>query len=318
MTETSTDVDAGFLAAVQAGLSESPKTLPCRYFYDLEGSLLFDQICELPEYYLTRAEDEILSASSGEIVAALPGPVDLAELGSGTARKTRRLLDALLRRQRTLRYIPVDISEEMLRQTAEALSREFPRLAVEPVVAEYSAGMVQVRERRSGPMLALFLGSNLGNFTPAEAVAFLREMRGMLAGGDYALLGLDLQKEPSILNAAYNDSQAVTARFNLNLLRRINRELGADFNLEGFEHHAFYNEEEGRIEMHLVSRREQSVHIGGRTYRFEAGETIHTENSYKFNPAQIERMAGEAGFRLCRAWRDAGGLFSLSLLTVTG
>jgi dimethylhistidine N-methyltransferase len=307
-------VDREFLEAVEAGLGSTPKTLPCRYFYDLEGSLLFEEICDLPEYYVTRTEDRILRERAGEIAGALEQTVDLVELGSGSSRKTRLLIHALLRKQEALRYVPVDISAEMLAQTAEALAREYPRLTVEPLVGEYAEAMARLRAERQGPMLVLFLGSNLGNFRPEEAVEFLRRIRAMMASDDRLLLGLDLRKDRAVLEAAYDDAAGVTARFNLNLLRRINRELGGAFDLDSFTHRAVFNEEEGRVEMHLVSTRAQGVRVAGRSYRFEAGETIHTENSYKYTLPQVRALAGEAGLALEQTWRDEDRLFSLNFL----
>ena len=306
--------DAEFLAAVRSGLGARPKTLPCRYFYDLEGSLLFEEICELPEYYLTRAEDRILRERAGEIAAALPRVEELIELGSGSSRKTRRLLTAFLRRRPSLRSLPVDISREMLLQTAAALSREYPRLGITPVAGEYGDAMARLPGERKGPGLVLFLGSNLGNFDPDEAARFLRRIRGTMGGEDFALLGLDLQKDTAVLEAAYDDAAGVTARFNMNLLERINRELGGDFDLAAWEHRAVYDAARGRIEMHLVSRRSQLATVAGETYRFEAGETIHTESSYKYSLDGIRDLAAAAGLRLNRTWQDEDGLFSLNLL----
>lgn len=306
---------AELAAAVRAGLTATPKTLPCRFFYDPEGSDLFEQICELPEYYVTRTEDEILRSRAGEIVAALPGQVDLVELGSGSSRKTRRLIEALLERQRTLRYLPIDISEAMLRETAHTLSRDYPRLAVDPLPLEYGAALERLPRKRRGPMLVLFLGGNLGNFDPGAAIGFLRQITAAMQPEDGLLLGLDLHKETTVLNAAYDDRQGVTARFNLNLLRRLNRELGTDFDLDAFRHRAFYNEAEGRVEMHLVSLRDQEVTVAGEPVTFRAGETIHTENSYKYTFAQIQALAHAAGFSLRRQWTDERNYFSVNLLS---
>lgn len=315
MSVTVDSPPAELAAAVHAGLTATPKTLPCRFFYDPEGSDLFEQICELPEYYVTRTEDEILRSRAGEIVAALPGQVDLVELGSGSSRKTRRLIEALLERQRTLRYLPIDISESMLRETAHTLSRDYPRLAVDPLPLEYGAALERLPRKRRGPMLVLFLGGNLGNFDPSAAIGFLRQITAAMQPEDGLLLGLDLHKETTVLNAAYDDRQGVTARFNLNLLRRLNRELGTDFDLDAFRHRAFYNEEEGRVEMHLVSLRDQEVTVAGEPVTFRAGETIHTENSYKYTFAQIQALAHAAGFSLRRQWTDEQDYFSVNLLS---
>jgi len=318
MTKTSATHLADFRAAVHAGLSQTPKTLPCRFFYDLQGSLLFEQICELPDYYLTRTEDAILRERADEIAAAVPADVELVELGSGSSRKTRRLLQAFLRRQRELRYTPVDISAEMLAETARALAREFPRLTVTPLAAEYYEAMERLRSGGGAPRLVLFLGSNLGNFTAEDAARFLACLREMLGPADHALLGLDLKKAPEVLEAAYDDAGGVTAQFNLNLLVRLQRELGGDVDLDGFRHRALYNEAEGRVEMHLVSVRPQTIRLDGREYRFAAGETIHTENSHKYSLPQIRGMARAARLDVARTWQDADGLFSLHLFAPAG
>lgn len=302
-------------AAVHAGLTASQKTLPCRFFYDQEGSALFEEICELPEYYVTRTEDEILRQRAPEIIAALPDRVDLVELGSGSSRKTRRIIEGLLERQRSLRYLPIDISATMLRETAHTLSRDYPRLEIDPLALEYGTALERLPGRRQGPLLMLFLGGNLGNFDPAAAIGFLRQVAAAMQPGDGLLLGLDLHKDAAVLNAAYDDSQGVTARFNLNMLRRLNRELNADFDLDAFQHRAFYNEAEGRVEMHLVSLRDQGVTLAGRRVEFRAGETIHTENSYKYTRAQIQSLAHASRLSLQRQWTDERGYFSVNLLT---
>ncbi len=305
---------ADFLDAVHAGLSRSPRTLPCRFFYDLEGSQLFEEICRLPEYYLTRAEDSILCEYAPAMVADLPAGVDLVELGAGSARKTRRLMEALLRRQPALRYVPVDISAEMLRGTAAALVREYPRLCVDPVAAEYGEALRLLRESLERPKLVLFLGSNLGNFEPQEAAAFLRAVGEALGSKDRLLLGLDLDKERSLLEAAYDDAAGVTARFNLNLLRRINRELAGEFDLGQWAHRAVYRPDLRRVEMHLVSRVAQRVRVGEHHYEFAAGETIHTENSHKYTLDGLRALAAATNLEVERIWTDRAGQFSLSCL----
>ena len=309
-------LDPEFLDAVRDGLSRTPKTLPCRYFYDFAGSQLFEQICDLPEYYLTRCEDAILRERSSEIVASLPGEArwSVVELGSGSSRKTRHLLSAFLQRQSSLRYVPVDISAQMLDETATTLRHEYPRLEVSPLADEYFAAMSRLQRSGPHPMLVVFLGSNLGNFEPGEARRFLNGVRGMMESEDRFLIGLDLKKDRATLEAAYDDAQGVTAAFNLNLLKRINRELGGDFRLERFQHRAYYNEALGRVEMHLVSRERQRVRVAGRSYAFEAGESIHTENSHKYDPAEIRTVACEVGLAPEKTWRDADGRFSLNIL----
>ncbi|MGV3724462.1 MAG: L-histidine N(alpha)-methyltransferase [Actinomycetota bacterium] len=305
---------AEFAAAVHAGLSSRPKTLPCRYFYDEAGSDLFERICELPEYYVTRTEDAILRRRAAEIAKLLPAGTELVELGSGSSTKTRRLIEALLDCRRELRYVPIDISGEMLQQTARRLSATYPSLTVAPLALEYDEALQHLTSERAGPMLVLFLGSNLGNFDPEGAVEFLRRIRRACRGDDRLLLGLDLQKDAAILNAAYDDAQGVTARFNLNLLRRINRELGADFHIPSFRHRAFYNQALARVEMHLVSERAQRVHIAGRSYDFAAGESIHTESSHKYSPGQVHALAAQTRFTVERAWQDEQSYFSVNLL----
>jgi L-histidine Nalpha-methyltransferase len=305
--------DPDLVRAVRSGLARVPKTLPCRFFYDLEGSRLFDRICELPEYYLTRTEDQILRDHASEMVAMLPPGLEIAELGSGSASKTRRILEAALQRQPTLRYVPIDISAEMLAHTASDLSCRYAGLRVDPLAGEYSEALPRLRHSGDAPMLLLFLGSNLGNFTPEEAVPFLAGLRRVMRPGDRLLMGLDLRKDPRLLEAAYDDVAGVTAEFNLNLLRRINRELGADFDLASFTHRAVYNREEGRVEMYLVSERAQTVTVAGQSYPFAAGEALHTENSYKYTLPQICDLSARAGLDLARTWTDPQQWFSVNL-----
>ncbi len=308
-----------FASDVRRGLSAEPKVLLPRYFYDALGSRLFEAICELPEYYLTRAEAEILERHAAEMAAALNSPVRLVELGSGDGRKTRLLIEALVARQGHLLYLPIDVSSSALEQGAERLLHVFPELTVTAFVADYQAGLRALRNEPAAPgyrTLTLFLGSTIGNLDPAERVALLREIRGVLRTGDALLLGVDLRKGASVLLPAYDDALGVTAAFNLNLLVRINRELGGAFDLAAFRHRARWNGELGRIEMHLESRREQTVPIRdlGLEVRFAAGETIHTESSYKLEAAQVAEMAAEGGFSLRKTWTDRGGRFAANLL----
>lgn len=288
----------GFAAAICAGLSARPKSLPCRYFYDAEGSRLFEEICRQPEYYLTRAEREILVAHADEI-AARP---TLVEFGSGNAEKTRLLIASARRR-----YVPIDISPSAL--DVEALRRDFPGLSVEPIAAEYREGLRRLE--RDGPMLVVFIGSNIGNFTRDEARGFLNGIAELMAPEDRLLLGVDLRKDPAVLEAAYDDAAGVTARFNLNLLARINRELGGTFDLDAFAHRATYDAVDGRVSMWLVSARAQRVRVGADAFDFAAGEAIHTEDSYKYSSEEIDAVA--SAFRMERRWFDAGGRFCLSL-----
>jgi dimethylhistidine N-methyltransferase len=294
-----------------AGLTAPAKRIPCKYFYDERGSRLFDLICEVPEYYPTRAEMEILATRGREIAAAVGPDAALVEFGAGSARKVRLLLDRLCR---PAAYVAIDISREHLLRAAGALARDYPRLPVAAVVADYMRPLeLPDMVRRGGARPVVFFpGSTVGNLDPPEAVAFLRRVAEGTGGG--LLIGVDLKKDAGILNAAYNDARGVTAAFNLNLLLRANREVGAGFDLRAFAHRAFYERDKGRIEMHLVSRRAQVVDIGGLGIRFSAGETIHTENSYKYAVDEFREMAGAAGWTPRAVWTDAGGLFSLHYL----
>jgi dimethylhistidine N-methyltransferase len=309
------DRRAAFAEDVRSGLMASPKRLSCCYFYDREGSLLFEEICTLPEYYLTRAEREILEKHADELAAILPNNVRVVELGSGSSAKTRLLLAAVLRRQLRLEYVPVDICSEMLRETSTALTADFPNLEITALAAEYYDALGYLRRLPTRPQLVLWLGSNIGNFHRKDAAAFLGKVRAMTAPQDRILVGIDLRKDREVLESAYNDARGVTAEFNLNLLTRINRELGADFDLNAFRHRAIYNNEEGRIEMYLVSTRDQCVLIPGIGIKIElaAGEAIHTENSCKYSPAEIDALTEAAGFRREIQWLDAAGRFSLNL-----
>jgi len=319
-------LDAGhrpsFAEDVRQGLTSSPKVLQPRYFYDDLGSLLFATICALPEYYLTRAEAEILHAHAGEIVASLNGPVRLVELGSGDARKTRLLIDALLARQGRLDYMPIDVSASALEQGSEQLLSTYPNLRVTALVADYAEGLRSIRDQeplRAGHArntLVLFLGSTVGNLGPEDRVGLLREVRDVLRPGDALLLGTDLKKPESILIPAYDDPLGVTAAFNLNVLARINRELAGGFDLRQFRHLARWNAGKSRVEMHLESRRAQTVPIRSLDLEipFEEGETIHTENSHKFTVEQVEALAAETGFKVTRVWQDSGRRFASSLL----
>jgi dimethylhistidine N-methyltransferase len=306
-----------FGAAVIAGLASTPKTLPCKFFYDQKGSQIFDQICDLAEYYPTRTEIGLLEAKSAEM-AELFGPAcHVIEFGSGSSVKIRILLGAL---DAPAGYTALDISRDHLLQAAESLAVAYPDVPVAAVCADFTRpfDLPDVFEG-AARRLGFFPGSSIGNFTRVEAAGFLEASRKILTGPDAGfLVGVDLRKDPAILNAAYNDAKGVTAAFNLNLLTRANRELGADFDLDGFRHHAFYNEDEGRVEMHLISTRAQEVSIGERRFSFVADETIHTENSYKYAPEEFQDIARTAGYRAERLWIDENQLFSLHYLLVDG
>jgi L-histidine N-alpha-methyltransferase len=306
----------GFAEDVRAGLSAQRKRLFPKYFYDELGSQLFEAICQLPEYYLTRAENEILARYADEIVRSVDGHKTLLELGSGSASKTRLIIEALLRQQPDLQYIPIDISASALEQSARVLLQSYPHLRVTAYASDYYAGLSALRSEDKGRTLALFLGSNIGNLDLKEAHTFLSAVRSVLELDDALLLGADLRKEAAVLEAAYDDALGVTAAFNLNLLLRINRELESDFDLRAFKHHVTYNEEIGRVEVYIESRREQDVHIRKleMNVHFNEGERIHTENSYKYDLDGLSRLASETGFQLARTWLDAREQFSSNLL----
>ncbi|HEV7743554.1 MAG TPA: L-histidine N(alpha)-methyltransferase [Pyrinomonadaceae bacterium] len=307
---------AGLAEDVRRGLSTQPKRFLPKYFYDQLGSQLFEAICLLPEYYLTRAENEILDRYADEIVAAVEGNITLMEMGSGSASKTRLLIEALLRKQSELLFIPVDISASALDSSSRILLQSYPQLRVEAYAADYFAGLAELAKKELGRTLALFLGSNISNFDPDEALKFLRALRQVLRAGDALLLGADLKKDKRVLEAAYNDALGVTAAFNLNVLARINRELGGNFDLRAFQHRAIYNEELGRVEIYIESTREQTVAISEleMEVQFHEGEQIHTENSYKYDPNNIARLASATGFVHGRTWLDAEERFSSNLL----
>jgi L-histidine Nalpha-methyltransferase len=310
------DPRAGLAEDVRRGLSSEPKRFLPKYFYDELGSQLFEAICLLPEYYLTRAENEILQRYADEIVASVEGETTLLEMGSGSASKTRLLIEALLRKQRELKFIPVDISATALDSSSRILLQSYPQLKIEAYAADYFAGLSELKKTKRPRTLALFLGSNISNFDPVEALKFLRALRDVLSEGDALLLGADLKKDRQVLEAAYNDALGVTAAFNLNVLARINRELGGDFDLRAFRHLAFYNEEVGRVEIYLESVREQTVNIRAleMEVNFGEGEQIHTENSYKYDLSDIARLASGTGFTRAHTWLDSQERFSSNLL----
>jgi dimethylhistidine N-methyltransferase len=292
---------------VIAGLALPQKALPPKYFYDAPGSRLFEAICRLREYYPTRSELALMRAHLRGI-ARFAGRVGaVIEYGSGESLKSRLLIEAL----RPAAYVPVDISADALRRAAGALARRFPWLEVRPVHGDFSRPLRIPVPRGAARRLVYFPGSTIGNLTPGEARAFLRRTRAQVGARGAMLVGVDLKKDANVLHAAYNDAKGVTAAFNLNLLARINRELGADFRPRRFRHYAFYNATAGRIEMHLVSLARQAVRIGRRRFGFAPGESIHTENSYKYSVAEFQALAGSAGFRAAAVWLDPKGLFAL-------
>jgi len=300
-----------FYRDVVAGLSLPQKALPPKYFYDERGSQLFEAICELPEYYPTRTEGALLSRIAPELAAALHGYDHLIEYGSGASKKTRLVLDALTSLKT---YVPMDISEEFLLGVAEILNADYPHLDVVPLVGDFTSDVVLPREVRQGKKIGFFPGSTIGNLGPEGGREFLRQARRTLGDDAAFLLGADLVKDEDVLRAAYNDRAGVTADFNLNLLARINRELGANFDARAFHHTAIWNRPESRIEMHLVSDEAQSVSVNGNVFRFRKGETIHTENSYKFTPDRIEELAEASGWSVRTLWADEVFPFAVALL----
>ncbi len=302
--------DKSFYRDVIAGLSLPQKAIPPKYFYDERGSQLFDAICEVPEYYPTRTEAALLASIAPELSERLAKIEHLIEYGSGASKKTRIVLDAL---PHLKTYVPMDISEEFLLGVAERLAEDYPGLHIAPLVGDFTNSLALPREIRSGNKAGFFPGSTIGNLGPIDGRDFLARARQQLGGGSAFLLGADLVKNEDVLRAAYNDRAGVTAQFNLNLLSRINRELGADFDECAFHHKAIWNSGESRIEMHLVSDARQTVSLNGHQFRFQDGETIHTENSYKFTPDTLRALAQDAGWRTDKIWTDGEYPFAVAL-----
>jgi dimethylhistidine N-methyltransferase len=305
---------SSFLTDVLYGLHSPRKHLPCKYLYDRRGSQLFDEICRLDEYYPTRTELAIMRRHGDEIAAALGPGCRVIEYGSGSSVKTRLLLDRLIE---PAAYLPVDISRGHLLATTTRLARLYPQIPIHPICADFTMPFSLPSGAACGARdIVYFPGSTIGNFTPAEAVQLLADMAGLCGDGGGLLIGVDLKKPREILEAAYNDAQGVTRAFNLNLLARINRELGADFDLDRFAHRAVYNERHGRVEMHLESLCDQSVRIGSQVIPFRAGESIHTENSYKHTLQEFDDLAVEAGFEPECAWIDERQWFSVQYFRI--
>lgn len=305
---------ADLRAEVLAGLALPQKRIAPKFFYDQRGSQLFDAITELPEYYPTRTEIGILERHGEEMAEMVGRDALLVELGSGSSLKIRVLLEAL----EPALYMPVDISREHLLESARALAESFPGLAVHAACADYSTAFDLPFDDEGRDRAAFFPGSSIGNFDPGDAIGFLGRVGRLIGPGGRLLVGVDLRKDPRRLYAAYNDAQGVTAAFNLNLLRRINRELGADFELDAFEHRAFFNDAASRVEMHLVSRGDQRVHVDGQDFYFREGESIHTECSYKYSVEGFRGLAADAGFVAERVWTDDESLFSVHCLRFAG
>jgi L-histidine N-alpha-methyltransferase len=322
---TAPEITSAVASEAILGLTASPKTLTPWLFYDEAGSHLFEQITTLPEYYLTRTERGILAAHADEILIQAAGDarLTLVELGAGTATKTGLLLAAAVRRQHTVVYQPVDVSETALDEARENIEANIAGVTVQSQVADYTSEPLRLQHQHGTRTLALYIGSSIGNFAPGDATEVLRNLRAQLQPGDSLLLGTDLAKDEATLLAAYNDAAGTTAAFNLNILTRLNRELGANFRIESFTHKAIWNAPESRIEMHLESTISQSVHIpaSGDTpasnISFSAGETIHTENSYKFTASAIASLMHDAGFVPKRTWHDLQDLFAVTLACTT-
>lgn len=303
-----------FEADVLEGLHATPKRIPAKYFYDSRGSDLFERITEVPEYYPTRCEMRILRRRSTDIAKLIPSGAALVEFGSGSSKKARILLRAA---PRLAAYVPVDICGEMIEREAAELRVDFPNLKVLPVTADICKPFrLPAEASTASTRVGFFPGSTIGNFEPHEAAAFLRNAANIVGEGGALIVGVDLTKSTEVLNAAYNDAEGVTAEFNLNLLTRMNRELGGNFRLDMFEHRAFYNRERHRIEMHLASLKRQKVRVAGETIDFRVGETIHTENSYKYSIESFSALARGVGWLPVGAWTDSRRYFSIQAFTL--
>jgi dimethylhistidine N-methyltransferase len=307
--------EESFADAVAEGLARRPRRIPCRFLYDERGSKLFEEICDLPEYYLTRAEREILLTRADRIAARFDRPIVLAELGSGSSAKTRLVIDACLARHGRLRYVPIDISRSMLEATSIELLERYESLEIRAIASELRTGLQHVGRETSGPKLILWLGSSIGNLPRDEASSFLGRVRRAMTPDDALLIGIDLRKSSTLLERAYDDAAGVTARFTLNLLERMNRELGARFDASAFRHRAVYHEDEGRVAIEIVSLRRQRIPIGALEIDLELarGEAIHAEDSFKYSLAEIDALASAAGMRAEERWLDREARFSLNL-----
>jgi dimethylhistidine N-methyltransferase len=301
-----------FRADVLIGLQKQPKELPCKYFYDDRGSRLYERICQLEEYYIPRTEVAIMESSIEEMVGLLGRMVLLIEYGSGSSVKTRILLDHL---HQPAAYVPIDISREQLLRVTQQLALDYPGLEVLPVCADYTSDFeLPTPKQPCKRVVGYFPGSSIGNFNPARARLFLERIATTCGPGSGLLIGVDLKKDPAVLHRAYNDPHGVTSAFNLNLLERINRELGCDFQTASFEHYAFYNPREGRVEMHLISQKDQTVHLDDIVISFAKDETIWTESSYKYSPDEFEQIAVDTGLKIEKVWTDEKQWFSIQYL----
>lgn len=311
---TKTSTTATFAEEIRQTLQQPKKSINPKFFYDDDGSKIFDEICSLPEYYPYNAETEILQTIEKKLLAYLSGEYHLVELGSGSSVKTRLLIDILFKSQKHLQYFPIDISE-ILNQSAQNLCMDYPHLTVTGVVDTFENGLDFIEHYDDKPNLITFLGSSFGNFSQTEGIRFLKKINNLMKYDDLFLIGLDLKKDHQILHNAYNDTKKITAKFNLNVLKRINGELGGDFNLENFEHHAIYDEQKGRIEMYLRSLSDQSVTIpkSDLSITLSKNELIHTENSHKFSIQQIESSLRDSNFEKLEIWFDSRKYFALIL-----
>lgn len=306
---------SAFADDVIAGLKAKPKSISPKYFYDEKGSELFEKICLTPEYYVTRTEASILKIHSAEIAEVNSGKNLIIELGSGSSIKTRYILNSFIQKGSPVTYVPIDVSEILI-QSGNKLLNDFEGLCVNGIIGEYEQALEIVTEIFTQPKLIVFLGSSIGNFDLAHAEDFLKKISGSMNKGDSLLIGFDLVKDEEILNAAYNDEEGVTAEFNLNLLRRINREFNSGIDINNFEHTAFFNSPKSRIEMHLISKCDQSFTLNGSgEISFKKNETIHTENSYKFTDEMIIELAAAAGLSITNSWKDKNSYFELCLMT---
>jgi dimethylhistidine N-methyltransferase len=298
-----------FKTEVLRGLRAQPKSIPPKYFYDADGARLFEAICQLPEYYLTRTENALLAAQVEAIAAAIGEVNCVIEPGAGSCRKVRMLIEAL----RPALVCALDIAGTHLEQAAAALARDYPALQIKAIGLDFLNDLDALAPYlpTTGRRLIFYPGSSIGNFTPAEATALMRQFRALAKSNGALLIGFDLKKDPALLHQAYNDGAGITAAFNLNLLARLNRELDADFALDAFRHYAFYNPGPGRIEMHILSLKPQTVRVDGERFAFAAGETVHTENSYKYRPEEFARLAMDAGWQLAGEWQDPNAWFAL-------
>ena len=301
-----------FLAEVLGGLARTPRELPTKYLYDERGSELYERICELQEYYIPNLEIRIMNDHIKEIVRLLDSDANLIEYGCGSCTKTRILLDNM---PELAAYIPIDISREQLTSVTEELNGNYPELQILPVCADFTSSFILPMPEHAGRRnVVYFPGSSIGNFGPDSGRGLLANIARICQPGGALLIGVDLKKDPEVLYRAYNDPEGVTAAFNLNLLARINRELGADFNLDAFRHEAVYDQEKGRVEMHLISKKNQQVHLDEKSISFQEGEPIWTESSYKYSLDKFESMANDAGFDVAKVWTDEREWFSVQYL----